>query len=51
MTNLARNGYTVYARPDNGRTFTMADGTVVDNRWIVPHSPLILYMMESHANL
>lgn len=29
----------------------MADGTVVDNRWIVPHSPLILYMMESHANL
>src|SRR5262249_1676484 len=50
-TTMAHDGYTLYARPDNGRTFVNEKGIAVDNRWIVPHCPLILMMMESHANL
>jgi len=48
---LAENGYTLYRRRNNGRTATLSDGTVIDNRNIVPYSPLILLMMESHSNL
>ena len=50
-TSLAHDGYAVYARPNNGRTFTTADGKVIDNRWIVPYCPLFLLLLECHVNL
>jgi len=45
-TSLAHDGYAIYARPNNGRTFTTANGTVIDNRWIVPYCPLLILLLE-----
>jgi hypothetical protein len=39
QTQLSQDGYTLYARPDNGRHFINSKGVKIDNRWIVPHSP------------
>jgi hypothetical protein len=50
-TSLAHDGYAIYARPNNGRTFTTADRKVIDNTWIVPYSPLLILLLECHANL
>jgi hypothetical protein len=39
QTQLSQDGYTLYARPDNGRHFINSKGEKIDNRWVVPHSP------------
>ena len=48
-TTAAGDGYTIYHCQNNGQTATLADGTVIDNRNIVPYCPLILLLMESHS--
>ena len=50
-TSLAHDGYTTYARPNNGKTFTTSDGKVIDNRWIVPYCILFLLLLECHVNM
>jgi hypothetical protein len=39
QTQLSEDGYTLYARPDNGRHFINAKGQTITNQWIVPHCP------------
>jgi hypothetical protein len=39
QTQLSQDGYTLYARPDNGRQFVNAKGQTITNQWIVPHCP------------
>jgi hypothetical protein len=41
-TTLSNDGYTSYARPDNGRHFVKkinGKDVVVNNQWVVPHCP------------
>ena len=40
-TIMTRDGYPIYARPDDGRSFDVR-GFSADNRWIVPYNPHIL---------
>ena len=40
-TVITRNGYPLYARPDDGRAYDVR-GFSADNRWIVPYNPHIL---------
>ena len=48
--HLQKNGYPIYARPNNGRTITKR-GFVYDNRWVVPHNRYILCKYKCHANV
>jgi hypothetical protein len=49
-TQLGEDGYPLYARPDDGRTFTNSRGDTLDNRNIVPHSPHLLAKYNCHIN-
>ena len=40
-TVMSRNGYPIYARPNDGRTYRVGN-TFLDNRWIVPYNPYLL---------
>jgi hypothetical protein len=40
-TVLTRDGYPLYARPDDGRSYNVR-GFDADNRWIVPYNPYLL---------
>jgi hypothetical protein len=40
-TIMTRNGYPIYARPDDGRAHEVRH-FIADNRWIVPYSPYLL---------
>jgi hypothetical protein len=40
-TVMTRNGYPVYARPNDGRAYEVRN-FVADNRWIVPYNPHFL---------
>jgi hypothetical protein len=55
QTSTTEDGYPLYARPDDGRSFpvTVAGvGTVqVDNRWIVPYSPYLSAKFHCHTNV
>jgi hypothetical protein len=37
-TVMTRNGYPIYARPNDGRTYEVRN-FMADNRWIVPYNP------------
>lgn len=54
-TTTAEDGYPLYARPDDGRSFPVTvsgTGTAhVDNRWIVPYNPYILAKYHCHTNV
>lgn len=58
-TQTSENGYPLYRRrgpDDGGRTATIRnrDGQetiVVDNRWIVPYSPLLTKIFDAHINV
>ncbi|GBN67702.1 hypothetical protein AVEN_30857-1 [Araneus ventricosus] len=56
-TEFATNGYPLYRRrkpEDGGQTSTLKmnyDSVVIDNRWIVPYSPLLLKLFEAHINV
>ena len=48
QTLLSEDGYPVYRRRNNGRTFTNAQGQTIDNRNVVPYCPMLLLLLESH---
>uniref|UniRef100_A0AC35GIV3 Helitron helicase-like domain-containing protein n=1 Tax=Panagrolaimus sp. PS1159 TaxID=55785 RepID=A0AC35GIV3_9BILA len=50
-TTLDEDGYPSYARPDNGITVTKTSGFVVDNRYVVPHCPNLLLLLNCHINV
>ncbi|GBN36887.1 hypothetical protein AVEN_32254-1 [Araneus ventricosus] len=56
-TQFAMDGYPLYRRrkpEDGGQTATVkmkSDSVVIDNRWIVPYSPLLLKMFDAHINV
>jgi hypothetical protein len=59
-TTIETTGYPAYARPNNGRTgrkwIRGKNGNpgwwwTFDNRWIVPHSPVLLLRHGSHINV
>ncbi|GBL75265.1 hypothetical protein AVEN_168352-1, partial [Araneus ventricosus] len=56
-TQFATDGYALYRRrkpEDGGQTATVkmkSDSVVIDNRWIVPYSPLLLKMFDAHINV
>ncbi|GBO46992.1 hypothetical protein AVEN_154628-1 [Araneus ventricosus] len=56
-TQFATDGYPLYRRrkpEDGGQTATVkmkSDSVVIDNRWIVPYSPLLLKMFDAHINV
>ena len=54
-TCTTEDGYPLYARPDDGRSFPITVsgfGTVqVDNRWIVPYNAYISAKFHSHINV
>jgi hypothetical protein len=49
-THLQQNGYPNYARPNNGRVIKKGSFEY-DNRWVVPHNPLILLKYRCHCNV
>jgi hypothetical protein len=54
-TSTNEDGYPLYARPDDGRSFPVTVsgvGTIaLDNRWIVPYNPYISAKYHSHINV
>ena len=40
-TVMTRNGYPLYARPNDGRAYNVGK-LVADNRWIIPYNPHLL---------
>ncbi|XP_052155488.1 uncharacterized protein LOC127773464 [Oryza glaberrima] len=49
-TTILENGFTQYARPNNGRTVTK-NGVDVDNRFVVPHNVDLVVKFQAHINL
>lgn len=50
-TTLAEDGYPVYARPDNQRTFTNTQGQIFTNRDVVPYNPHLSVLFDCHINV
>ncbi|OBZ78054.1 hypothetical protein A0H81_02325 [Grifola frondosa] len=50
-TTMGEDGYPVYARPNNGRTFTNAKGQVFTNRDVVPYNPQLSAEFDCHINV
>jgi hypothetical protein len=46
QTQLSQDGYTLYARPNNGRHFINSKNQKIDNCWIVPHSPRLIELLS-----
>ena len=49
-TTMDNDGYPHYARPNNGRSYEVR-GFMLDNQWIVPHSPFCMLRFECHINV
>lgn len=49
-TVMTRDGYPIYARPDNGHVHEVR-GVDVDNRWIVPYNPYLSSTYNCHINV
>ena len=49
-TSLAREGYPLYRRRDDGRAYEVR-GQMLDNRWIVPYNPYVTAHYNCHINL
>ncbi|TFY55103.1 hypothetical protein EVG20_g9444 [Dentipellis fragilis] len=49
-TVMTSDGYPIYARPDDGRTYEVR-GSLVDNRWIVPYNPYLSSKYNAHINV
>lgn len=50
FTTMDNNGYPYYYRPDDGRRF-LVNNVWVDNRWIVPYSPILSAKYDCHINV
>ena len=57
VTQTETNGYPLYRRrkPEDGEKIAKikrkSEDVEIDNRWIVPYSPLLLRMFDSHINV
>lgn len=49
-TTILENGFTQYARPNNGRTASK-NGIDVDNRFVVPHNVDLVVKYQAHINI
>jgi hypothetical protein len=49
-TTMDREGYPLYARPDDGRSYQVR-GFMVDNRWIIPFNPYSVLWLQCHINV
>lgn len=45
------DGYPIYRRSNNGRTFVSPNGVEVDNRWVVPYNPYLSKRYNAHINV
>ena len=50
-THLGKDGYSKYARPDNGRTYTNPCGKIFDNCNVVPYNPYLSAKYDCHINV
>jgi len=51
-TTQGKDGYPVYYRRNDGRTFLKTpDGFAYDNQWVVPHNPYLTKMFNAHINV
>ena len=50
-TTMDGDGYPVYRRRVDGRTFTNYKGEVFDNTYIVPHNLVLCTMFNCHINV
>jgi len=51
-TTQGEDGYPVYRRQNDGRTFQKTlDGFAYNNRWVVPHNPYLTKMFNAHINV
>ncbi len=51
-TTQGEDGYAVYRRQNDGRTFQKSlGGFVYDNRWVVPHNPNLTRKFNAHINV
>jgi len=51
VTSMHNDGYPVYRRRNDGRTFTTTRGQVCDNRHIVPYNMVLATMFDCHINV
>jgi hypothetical protein len=51
VTTLSENSYAVYRRRNDGRVHTTSRGAEVDNRWVVPYNPYLLWKFRCHINV
>lgn len=57
FTNETRtdvNTYPIYRRrkvEDGGFSYTLPNGTIVDNQWVVPYNPILCRTFECHINV
>jgi hypothetical protein len=49
-TTLIKDGYPKYCHRNDGRQHNVR-GHMLDNRWIVPYSPWLLWLFQCHINL
>ena len=49
LTTIDEDGYACYKRQDNG-TLILKNGIKLDNRNVVPYSPLLLLRYQAHVN-
>jgi hypothetical protein len=49
-TTLSEDGYPKYHHRNDGRQHNVR-GHMLDNRWIVPYSPRLLWVLQCHINL
>ena len=50
QTTLTDDAYATYRRRNDGRKY-MVGGVEVDNSWVVPHCPWLLYRFQCHINV
>ena len=54
-TEIGDNSYALYRRRDNGIKITIKSKsrtyTNIDNRWVVPYSPLLMRLWKGHCNV
>jgi hypothetical protein len=51
-TTQGEDGYAIYRRRNDGRTFQKSPGGFVyDNRWVVPHNPNLTRKFNAHINV
>lgn len=52
ITSTENDGYPIYRRRDNGRTYFNANKRqLIDNRHIVPYNPQLSMMFDCHINV